>query len=93
MNDILGEYYKKKEKFNHNKSIEFEYIISRIKEYLLIYDIDFNTHCLQLFDDLYSNKSIDNLYKIASKNNLDIKSLYNYRKRFNQIAEKLLHLT
>lgn len=93
MDDILGKYVKYREIFDENEQSKFEDIIFKIKKYLMIYDLDFNTNSCQVFEDLYINNLKLHLCTISSKHNLDIKSLYNYRKRFNLLAEKIIIIT
>lgn len=91
MDDILERFLRQQKCLSEHERDTFNNVIKKTIEYLEIYDMEHETIRTQIFKDLYKNKQELPMYVIANKNNLDIKSLYNYRKNFNYLVSKLLY--
>ena len=89
LSDILDYYIRKNNTLNKIKNEVIEEVINKILNYLELHDIEYNTYRVKVFTCLYLNPKKSPYYVIANDNNLDIKSLYNYRKRFNELADKI----
>lgn len=91
MDDVLRNFFNQENNLSKNEKKEFYEVVEKTLDYLEIYDLEHKTIRLQVFKDLYFNNKDLPLYSIASKHNLDVKSLYHYRKNFNYIVKKLLY--
>jgi len=87
MDDILEKFFHREIYLSDCEVDSFNNVIKITLAYLEIYDVEHETIRSEVFKDLYSNKRKLPLYVIANKHNLDIKSLYNYRKNFNFLVK------
>lgn len=85
----------KNSKFNglqilNNKSIE---ILEIASFYYELCDIDNGTIHHKLFCILYIEKTYDNFDELSQRFGMDIRTLYNYRRKYEEFVNKLIALS
>lgn len=72
------------------KNLQIHEIVSFYYE---LYDIDNGTIHHKIFGILYIDKTYDYFDEISQNFGLDIKTLYNYRKKYEELMKKIIYIS